>query len=213
MKTILYITVNSKPRRKSVSRTVSQMLVNELMAIHEDLELKELDLYEMSIPRLHYKYFESRNLLVNLEENNNLSRDEKKEVEKIIRLANEFKEADYYVIAAPMWNLLFPSPLKEYLDCVIQNDITVKISPKEVTGLLNDKKRKMIYVQSSGGPVPKVLNGKMNHGGTYIRDLFKFAGISDFYEINVDNTGFTLEEEQKAIERGKKDVQKLSKKI
>ena len=213
MKSLLYITVNSKPENLSVSKTVGRVFVNEFIENNNDIELKEIDLYDVSVPKLKYQYFKDRHTLVDTTSINKLTQEEQKDVARIKELAEEFKKADIYVLAVPMWSMMFPSPLKEYLDCVIQNDITVKISPEEITGLLNDKERKMIYIQSSGGPVPWILEKKMNHGGTYLKDLFKFVGIKDFYEILVDNTGFTEKETRKAIEKGKKDALSLCRKI
>ncbi|WP_008825135.1 FMN-dependent NADH-azoreductase [Haloplasma contractile] len=213
MKTLLYITCNSKPETLSASKTVGRELVEEFLKANTDYRLNEVDLYEMKLPRLKYKYFENRNKLIGQEAYNKLTEEDQKEVDRIKELAIEFKNADCYVIATPMWSILFPAPLKEYLDCIIQNDITIKISRERVEGLLDDKKRSMVYIQSSGGSIPLLLDKKMNHGGNYIKDIFKFLGIKDFHEVLVDGTGFTEEEEHKAVEKGKKDVQKLVKNL
>lgn len=213
MKKLLYITCNSKPEDLSASKSVGREFINTLIESHSDFEVKELDLYEMYLPKLQYKYFKDRNSPVDRQTYNDLSQEEKKDVDRIIELAKEFKEADFYVIAVPMWSLMFPAPLKEYLDCIIQNDITIKIDPKNIGGLLNDKERTMVYIQSSGGGVPWLLERKINHGGTYIKDIFKFIGIKNFYEILVDKTGFTKEEQDKAIEKGKKEARVLVSKL
>ncbi len=213
MKKLLYITCNSKPENISASKSVGREFVNSLMEKNSDFELKELDLYEINIPRLHYRYFKGRNELVDDQVYNELSKDEKKNVDRIIELAKEFKDADFYVIAVPMWSLLFPAPMKEYLDCIIQQDVTIRIEPNDIRGLLDDKCRTMVYIQSSGGPVPWLLERKINHGGTYLKDIFKFLGIKNFHEILVDNTQFTEEEEHKAVEKGKKEARELASKL
>ncbi|QVK17585.1 NAD(P)H-dependent oxidoreductase [Mycoplasmatota bacterium] len=213
MKKLLYITCNSKPEKLSASKTVGRSFIRTLIEKDDDFVVKQLDLYEMSIPKLQYKYFNDRSAVVDAKAYDNLSPKEKKDVDKIIELANEFKEADFYVLVAPMWNLMFPARLKEYLDCIIQNEITVKIGPEEIGGLLNDKIRTMVYIQSSGGAIPWLLEGKINHGGTYIKDIFKFTGIKNYYEILVDKTGFTDEEQHDAIERGKQKAKDLVSKL
>lgn len=213
MKKLLYITCNSKPEDLSASKIVGREFVNSLIKNQNEYELKELDLYNMYLPKLHYKYFQHRNTVVNAQAYNDLSHEERKDVDRIVELANEFKDADFYVIAVPMWSLLFPAPLKEYLDCIIQNDITIKMHPDDIGGLLNDKERTMVYIQSSGGPVPWLLERKINHGGTYLKDIFKFIGISRYYEILVDKTGFTSEEQHEAINKGKKEAIDLVSKL
>ena len=206
MKKLLYITCNSKPENLSASKSVGRAFVNELMGSDDKFELKELDLYEMYLPRLQYEYFKDRNSIVDGQKYNDLSQEGKKAVDRIIQLAKEFKDADFYVIAVPMWSLLFPAPLKEYLDCIIQKDITIKMDPGDIGGLLNDRERTMVYIQSSGGGIPWLLERRINHGGTYIKDIFKFIGIKNFHEILVDKTGFTKEEQQDAVEKGKKEA-------
>lgn len=211
MKTLLYITANTKTEAQSASKSVGRAFVKEYTANHKDIIVKEMDLYDISVPKLKCEYFRNRNTLIDVDNAISLSPEDQQSVSRIRELAFEFKEADFYVLAFPMWNLMFPSVVKEYLDCIIQNNITVKISPETITGLLNDKERKMIYIQSSGGPVPWIIEGKINHGGVYLRDIFMFAGISDFREILVDNTGFTEEDKEKAIDKGMKEAVKLAK--
>lgn len=215
MKKLLYITCNSKPEDLSASKTVGREFVNSLLEKHNDFEVKELDLYEMYIPKLHYKYFKDRNSVVDLESEayEGFSQEEKRDVGRIIFLAQQFRDADFYVIAAPMWSLMFPPQLMEYLDCIIQNDITIKVSPRDVTGLLDDKERTMVYIQSSGGGIPWLLSRKINHGGVYIKDIFKFLGIKNYHEVLVDATGFTREEQHEAVEAGRKDARALVSKL
>ncbi len=213
MKKLLYITCNSKPEKLSASKTVGRACINAWLEADNTIQVKELDLYEMHLPRLQHQYFKDRNSVVDKKDYDALSEDGRKEVDRIIELSKEFRDADYYVIATPMWNLMFPATLKEYLDCILQNDILMKIDPNQVTGLLNDKERIMIYIQSSGGGIPWILEGKLNHGGTYFKDIFKFVGIKNFYEILVDKTGYTAEEQDKAIEKGKKEVKAVIEKI
>lgn len=202
---LLYIIVNSKPEEQSSSRKVSRKLVNRILEANEGCELEEVNLYDEHIPRLKYNYFKARNAIVGGEEYNNLTEEDKKEVDRINELCDQFISADLYVIAAPMWSLSFPAPLKEYIDCVVQLDKTMSINEKKVKGLLDDKVRKMVYVQSSGGPVPWLLRGKISQGVEYVEDIMKFLGIKVFKELLVDGTGderdSKIDAEYKAISK------------
>lgn len=200
MKKLLYITVNSKPEELSVSKTVGRQLVNKFLIKHSDFELDELDLYKCHIPRLEYEYFENRSCMIKKEDFNKLNEIQKEEVHKLVELTDQFKDADLYVIAAPMWNLSFPSPLKEYLDCIIMEGKTIQIKNNNIEGLLNDKQRGMIYVQSSGASIPWYLKIVLNKGLNYVHDIMKFIGIKRFEELLVDGTGSTEEEKTKAIQ-------------
>ena len=110
MKKLLYITVNSKPEELSASKTVGRELVNKFLNNNTDFELEELDLYKCHIPRLEYQYFEKRNCMIKEDDFNKLNEKEKDEVHKMVKLADQFKEADLYVIAAPMWACPFLRP-------------------------------------------------------------------------------------------------------
>ncbi|MGL5085718.1 MAG: FMN-dependent NADH-azoreductase [Clostridium sp.] len=201
MKKLLYITVNSKPEKLSASKTVGRAFVNKFLEVHSEFEIEELDLYETKLPRLKYEYFEKRNCLVEKDAFNKLDKEGQEDVHQIVKLAHQFKEADVYVIATPMWSLSFPAPLKEYIDCIIADGKTISITKDKVEGLLNDKARGMVYIQSSGGAVPWILKMVMNKGLNYVEDIMKIAGIKRFEELLVDGTGFTESEKEMAIEK------------
>jgi len=213
MKKLLYITVNSKPEELSASKTVGRTFVNKFLENHKDFTLEELDLYQCHIPRLEYEYFEKRNCMIKEQDFSKLNEKQQEEVHKIVKLVDQFKEADLYVIAAPMWSLSFPAPLKEYIDCIVMDGKTIKISENKMEGLLNDKPRAMVYIQSSGAPIPWMLRSIFNKGLDYVRDIMKYIGIKKFEELLVDGTGFTEEERREAIEDANKEVNKLIEEI
>ena len=198
MKKLLYITVNSKPETLSASRTVGRALVNEITSTYPEFEVEELDLYKVHIPRLEYQYFASRNCMVEKEALEKLPPKEQEEVHKIVKLCDQFKEADVVVIATPMWSLSFPAPLKEYMDCIIQVGKTISFEGMMPKGLLDDKPRTVVYVQSSGANIMWMMNPLFNKGLHYIEDMMKFMGIKKFEELLVDGTGETPEEERKS---------------
>ncbi|HEY5561776.1 MAG TPA: NAD(P)H-dependent oxidoreductase [Clostridiaceae bacterium] len=201
MKKLLYITVNSKPEDMSSSKTVGRKLVNSILVKHPNIVIEELDLYKEHIPQLKYCYFESRSAIVNSEALSELSNEEQEEVKQIIKLCDQFKEADIYVLAAPMWSLSFPAPLKEYIDCVVQVGKTMAFENEKPYGLLDDKHRTFIYVQSSGGNIPWIIRPVLNKGLNYVHDIMKFIGISKFEELLVDGTGISELERMEAIEK------------
>lgn len=186
MKKLLYIPVNSKPEELSASKTVGREFVNRFLQKNSDYQLMELDLYNEDIPEINYKHFKCRAETVSGEEYEALTQEDKKAVDRINQLCDQFLSADTYVIAAPMWSVMFPSRLKRYFDCIIQNNKVIKVSPKKVEGLLDDKERNMVYIQSSGGDYPMIFAGKFNHGVNYCEDIFKFLGVKRFEKLMVE---------------------------
>ncbi|MEF9935430.1 MAG: NAD(P)H-dependent oxidoreductase [Clostridium sp.] len=206
MPKLLYITVNSKPEEMSASKTVGRAFVNRFLELHSDFTMEEIDLYECHIPRLEYQYFEKRNCMIREDAFHTLDQGSQEEVHKIVKLTDQFKEADVYVIAAPMWSLSFPSPLKEYLDCIIMDGKTISISEDKVQGLLGDKLRSMVYIQSSGGKIPWLLGPVLNKGLNYVEDIVKTMGVKRFEKLLVDGTGTTDQERIEAINRAKDKI-------
>ncbi|GKX30701.1 FMN-dependent NADH-azoreductase [Vallitalea longa] len=208
MATLLYITVNSKPEELSTSKTVGRIFINKYKEFYPDDTIEELDLYEANIPRINYKIFTSRATIVSGEEYDKLTDEEKGQVNQINTLCDQFLRADKYVIAAPMWSIFFPSMLKQYLDCIIQDKKVINIDSvnNKVSGLLGDKKRKMIYIQSSGAKIPFFISPIMNHGPNYLHDIFKFLGIKKFDKILVDGVDDDSVGKEQAIQNATEDI-------
>lgn len=214
MKKLLYISVNSKPEKLSVSKTVAREFINRFLEKYQEFEVKEIDLYKEHIPRLKYQYFEDRNCIIKEEAAKKLSSEDQKEIQKIRELCDEFISADMYIIAAPMWSLSFPAPLKEYIDCIVQSEKTISFKKgKKPKGLLDDKYRALVYIQSSGGNIPWILDPVMDKGENYIASIMKTIGINTVQELKVDNTGTTEEERSAAIEEAKDKIDIMLEKV
>lgn len=207
---LLYISVNSKPEHLSASKTVARKLINELLKTYEDFYVEEIDLYKEHIPRLEYTYFASKNAIVDEEKAKSLGEHEQKEIQRIRELCDQFVSADAYIIASPMWSLSFPSVLKEYLDCVLQDQKTISFNDKDKpVGLLADKNRFAVYVQSSGAKIPLVLRPIMNKGIHYVESVFNLMGISKLEDLLVDGTGYTKEEQEEAIKKAEDRIRHI----
>ena len=183
MKKLLYISANTKPEEISTSKTFARDFINKFIAANTDYSVEELDLYAENIPEINHRFLTNRAEPVSGDAYNELSEPDKCAVDRMNQLCCQFMSADLYVIATPMWSISFPSILKKYIDCIVINHRTIEIADKNTRGLLNDKKRDMVYIQSSGGVCPPLLMGKLNHGVEYCHDLFKFLGVNRFERI------------------------------
>ncbi|MDP4094652.1 MAG: NAD(P)H-dependent oxidoreductase, partial [Bacillota bacterium] len=177
MNKLLYIVANSKPENLSTSETVGRSLVNGIMKKINNLTLEEIKLYDDYIPRPKSNYFSTRSTLVNTDEMSKLSINEQKDVLQMIKLCDQFVSASIYVLAAPMWSLSFPGVVKDYIDCILQADKTIKFNENKPEGLMNDRLRTFIYVQSSGANIPWIIKPFINKGLNYVEDIMKFIGI------------------------------------
>lgn len=210
MEKLLYIVANSKPEEISSSKIVGRSLVNRILEKNKDLELQELNLYEEYIPRPKYSYFSGRSALISSENLSGLSEQEQKDVLQMTKLCDQFVSASIYIIASPMWSLSFPAVLKDYIDCVIQAEKTITFkNGSKPEGLLNDKPRTFIYVQSSGANIPWIMKPTLDKGLNYVEDIMKFIGISNVHELLVDGTGTTETEKAESIEKAKSKIDSI----
>lgn len=199
MNKLLYIVANSKPEQLSSSETVGRTLVDSIMGKIDNLTLEEVHLYDDYIPRPRSNYFSSRSTLVNTGEMSKLPESEQKDVKQMIKLCDQFVSASIYVLAAPMWSLSFPGVVKDYIDCILQADKTIKFENNKPEGLMNDRLRTFIYVQSSGANIPWIISPALNKGLNYVKDIMRFIGISKFEELLADGTGTTEDERQESV--------------
>lgn len=209
-KKLLYISVNSKPENLSSSKMVARKFINKFLERNGDFKVEEVDLYKEHIPRLEYQYFKDRNCVISEEEAKKLPEKDQKEIRKIRDLCDQFISAQVYVIAAPMWSLSFPAPLKEYIDCIVQEEKTISFEKgKKPKGLLDDKERAVVYIQSSGGNIPWILDPIMDKGENYVAQIMKAMGIKNVQELKVDATGTTEEERENAIRDAEEKIDSI----
>jgi len=98
----------------------------------------------------------------------------------MLRYARQFRDADVIVIAAPYYDLSFPSSLKNYLEAVACVGLTFYYDENEVAQTYT-RAKKLYYVSTGGGILKK------QYGFEYIKAL---AG--EFYHI-FDVQGFFAE--------------------
>lgn len=209
-KKLLYISVNSKPESLSSSKMVARKFINKFLERNGDFKVEEVDLYKEHIPRLEYQYFKDRNCVITEEDAKKLPEKDQKEIRKIRDLCDQFISAQMYVIAAPMWSLSFPAPLKEYIDCIVQEEKTISFEKgKKPKGLLDDKERAVVYIQSSGGNIPWILDPIMDKGENYVAQIMKAMGIKNVQELKVDATGTTEEERENAIREAEEKIDSI----
>ena len=88
--------------------------------------------------------------------------------------AKQFAEADIIVIAAPFWDLSFPSVLKIYFENITVSGVTFEYSEKG-RPVSKCKAKKLYYITTSGGYI-----GNNNFGFDYVKALAEnFFGIFD----------------------------------
>ena len=110
--------------------------------------------------------------------------------------ARDFAYADRIVIAAPFWDLGFPSILKIYLESILIAGITFKYCNGIPHGLCNAKSVR--YITTSGGPMYK------DFGYSYIKALAcDFLGIKDVSCVKAENLDIDYVQPHEFFEKAK----------
>ena len=135
MKQILFI--NACPREGSRTLELARYLLDKL-----DGTAEELLLFEENLLPLNGKTLALRDKMIA----------QGKLDHPIFKYARQFANADAVVIAAPFWDLSFPSALKIWLEYVMALDVTFHYSENGMPqGLC--KAKELFYVSTAGGPV------------------------------------------------------------
>lgn len=150
--------VDACARRDSRTRRLAEHLLGQL-----DGEVKTLALYEEGLAPLEEDTLQFRTEMI---QKGDLS-------DEYFRYARQFLDADMIVIAAPYWDMSFPSVLKNYIEHVCISGVTFRYNEQgNVEGLC--KAEKMYYVTSAGG---SITNRAFGYG--YIEALANVFGIRD----------------------------------
>ena len=150
--------INSCTRPNSRTKELAKHLLNYLEG-----EITQVDLYKANIGPIESFDLEKRT------ENIKKSNFSCPEFEQ----AKQFADADIIVIAAPFWDLSFPSVLKIYFENITVTGITFEYSDQgRPVGKCNAKK--LYYITTSGGYI-----GENNFGFDYVKAL-----AENFFDIN-----------------------------
>lgn len=183
---VLYI--NSCIRENSRTKTLADYLVNKIGG-----NVKEIVLSKEKIAPVDSAFLQKRDKLIS-EGNFN---------DEMFSYAKDFAEADVIVVAAPYWDLSFPSILKVFFEQINVLKLVFDYSDKgEIISLCNAKK--LYYVTTKGG------YGSDDYGFKYIEALSKtFYGIKDIVLIKAEGLDIYNNNVEAILANAKKYIDKL----
>lgn len=167
------LVVQASPRgNNSISRKVTDTLVQKLRAKTPDLEVSTRDLTLNPPPHIdletigaYYTPEDSR------------TPEQQQKIKLSDELVDELLAADEIVISSPMWNFSVPSALKAYIDHIVRSGRTFSFRSGSLEGLVKNKK---VYVVSASGSV--FSSGPFeafDHLNGYLKHVLGFIGITD----------------------------------
>ena len=157
--------VNACIRPESRTLLLAKYLLSKLGG-----EVQEVNLEMEAIPALNWERLKYRQQLLAAQEFD----------DPMLRYARQFNEADIIVIAAPYYDLSFPSALKNYLEAICCVGLTFYYDENEKPQT-HTRARKLYYVSTGGGILKKQF------GFEYVKAL-----VGEFFHIH-DVEGFFAE--------------------
>ncbi len=162
----------------------SQAAAIYLNALPKRVTVEHLDLFDGNLPEFDAaaaaaKYKVMRGQALNPGEESAWS--------AVLGLVEQFKAADHYLIAAPMWNFGIPYKLKQYIDLITHPGLTFNPRPDGMKGLAGGD---AVVIYSRGGNYsPK--DGQpdpYDHQSPYLQAWLGLVGVSPVTEVAVQGT-------------------------
>ena len=169
----------------SVSRVVSQSVVDRIKELHPDSQVVRRDLGRDPLAHFTLEAFGDTKVI------------------------DEFLASDIIVLGAPMYNFGVPSQLKAWLDRIAIAGKTFRYTENGPVGLAGG--RKLIVASSRGGFYgPDTPIASLDHQESYLRAFFHFLGVTDIHFIHTEGVAMGPDARQLAIEAALGQVQKLA---
>jgi len=184
MSTLLYI--QSSPRgQRSKSITVADVFVETYKQKHPDDKIVTLNIFKEKLPAFDGLTVQAKYTILHSQKHSKEKLQAWKKVEKIIE---QFKSADKYVLAVPMWNFGIPYRLKQYIDILVQPGYTFSYSPETgYKGLLTGKPLLAVYAR--GGEYPAGNPAEAFDMQTkYLQLILGFIGFTNIRSVIVEPT-------------------------
>ena len=174
----------------SVSRQLSQAIVDQWRQSYSDLEITYRDLAVEAPNHLSAEILGAG--FIDPHQHTPLQRDE---TAFSATLLEEFLAADVVVLGAPMYNFSIPSQLKAWLDRVLVRGRTFQYTENGPVGLAGGKK--VVIVSSRGGIYGEGSPARgMDHQESYLKTVLGFMGISDVSVIRAEGVNMSEKREQ-----------------
>jgi FMN-dependent NADH-azoreductase len=184
MSKLLYI--QASPRReRSHCIAVADAFIEVYKQKHPDDEVEKLNVFEAPIPDFDGFAVQAKYTVMHGRSHSKEELQAWKEVEQVIE---QFKSADKYVLAVPMWNFSIPYRLKQYIDNLVQPGYTFSFSADEgYKGLVTGKPLLVVYARGgtySAGSQAEAFDLQKK----YTELIFGFIGFKDIHSIIIEPT-------------------------
>lgn len=184
MGTILYIKASPRTGR-SYSIAVADAFVETYRRLHGDDEIEVIDVFEDGLPAFDFPAVTAKYKIMHGQQH---SEDDRRIWSEIVGVIEQFKSADKYIFAVPMWNFSIPYCLKQYIDIIVQPGQTFAVKDDgSYEGLVKGKPVFMAYSRGgeyAAGTAAEVFDLQKR----YLELILGFIGLTDIHSVVVEPT-------------------------
>ena len=205
MANLLYIKASPRTGRSHSIATADAFVDSYLQANQND-NITTIDIFKKPLPAFDFKAASAKYKIMHNEEH---SPEDRQIWGEIVSVIDEFKSADKYIMAVPMWNFSIPYRLKQYIDVIVQPGYTFTITEDgNYEGLVTGKPVFITYAR--GGEYPPETNKEaFDLQKKYLELILAFIGFSDIRSVVVEPTlaggvDITKQRLAEAIEKARK---------
>jgi FMN-dependent NADH-azoreductase len=172
----------------SLTRPLSALTVDRLVAANPGAHVERRDLGENPIPHLTGSDFAARG-------------------QAIDPVLAQFKAADVIVIGSPMYNWTISSQLKAWIDRVAVAGETFAYTPQGPKGLAGGKK--VVVVTGRGSSMLDARYDGFDHQEPYLRTVFRFLGIDDVTFVHAQGVALAADARPAVVAKAEAEIDRL----
>jgi FMN-dependent NADH-azoreductase len=147
----------------SYSIAAADAFIEEYRRTHPGDTVKTIDLFKKQLPAFDFAAASAKYKIMHGKEH---SENDRRIWNRIVSIIEEFKSADKYVLAVPMWNFSIPYRLKQYIDIIVQPGYTFGVTKEGgYEGLVKSKPVFVAYARGGRHPAGSgVIDQEMSKG-------------------------------------------------
>jgi len=181
---LLYIKASPRGDR-SHSTAVADAFVDAYHQAHPDDQVTTLDVFYDDLPAFDFDAVSAKYKIMHGKDHTS---EDRKVWKQIVAVIDEFKAADKYVLAVPMWNFSIPYRLKQYFDVIVQPGQTFTVTEDgNYQGLVTGKPVFIAYARGGAYPPGTDLEA-LDHQTKYVELILGFIGLTDLRSVVVEPT-------------------------
>lgn len=184
MSNILYIKASPRTGR-SHSVAVADAFVESYRQTYPDDEIATVDIFQKSLPAFDLAAVTAKYKIMHGQDH---SEQDRRIWAEVVSVIEEFKSADKYVMAVPMWNFSIPYRLKQYIDILVQPGLTFTVT--EDGGYDGLVKGKLVFIAyARGGEYPAGTAAEaFDLQKRYLELILNYIGLTDIRSVVVGPT-------------------------